>query len=150
MPNSVVGGGSGDRASDWAPSTFTAGSSSRGEGRRLPRATEKAVTLTARGGRDCNSKQNLTAANSFGDSITRVDEGFCRWSDIESEKVGGERILGGSAEEAGRRGAEPTTAVNSGEQVAPQTQQVEPDARSSGLDQGDTFEAHPGWEGNSP
>lgn len=113
-PDSVVGGGSGDRGSNRAPSTFGTAvrSSSRGDTslvqgdrKRRPRATEKSITVD-RGGMDSYNgvNRNLTSANSSGDFIVQVDGGVCR----------------------------------------------RPDVRSSGLDQGDTFEAHPGWEGNSP
>lgn len=77
--------------------------------------------------------------------IVRAEKSTCRWSGVESEKVGRERLLGGGAGGVGRGGAEPSTAASSGEQVTLRCD----DIRSSGLDQGGTFEEHPGWEGNS-
>lgn len=160
VPDRLVGGGISDRGCGWTSSAFaaTARSGSKGDGgvvldqgTRPPQSTEKYITPVERRGIDSYNgdgvKRNLTAANSSGDFIVRVDGSTRRWSDIESKNVGGERLLGGSVKGAGRHGAEPSTSVSSGELVTLPTQRAESVVRPSGLDHGDTFEEHPGWEG---
>lgn len=139
MSDREVGGGSGDRRSNWAPSASatTARSSSRGD-RKLALGQEKRLPQAC--GMDSHDgvKQSLTAASSSSGFTARVDG--------ELEKNGRERPLEG----IGRDGAELTAAARSGEQVTLQSQRAESGARPSGLDQEDIFEEHPGWKGESP
>lgn len=160
MPDSVAGSGSSNRGCSRAQSTFaaTAQSSSEGDrssvldqGRKLPQPSDKAATPVDRGGiHSYDGVENLTAAQNSGDFNVRLDGRTHRRTDGESEKMGRESPLGGTAEGVGRRGASPPTAVSSGEQVTLPSQQAQCGFRSNGLDQGETFEEHPGSKGTSP
>lgn len=160
VPGSVVDGGSGDHASTQAPTTFAVkprnssrgdGSLALGQGKRPPQATEEPVTPIDIGRMErCDgAKHGMTAANSSSDFVARVDGSTFHWSGIELEKVGGESLRSDSAEEVGSGGAE-TQPAGSDEQVTLPPQRAEFGARSSRLDQGDTLEEHPGWQGNLP